>query len=82
MVWFPMYTKGRPFESKGGGVAGKFYRERLFPAQMSSDRTFIFRYFDAKILIFIRHKNLKGGGGVKTEWIIQSRVGGGLGMFL
>ena len=31
MVWFPVYTKGRPFDSEGGG-AGKFYRDRLFSA--------------------------------------------------
>ena len=35
MVWFPVYTKGRPFDSGGGGGgAGKFYRDRLFQHEL------------------------------------------------
>ena len=54
----------------GGGGAGKFYCDRLIVFSMSSARKFNFRYFDAKILIFIRNKiwkkkkKLIGGGGL------------------
>ena len=49
--------RGRPFDSEGGGGAGKFSRDRL------SAGKFISRYTKARLFIFIRKKKRKNRGG-------------------
>ena len=65
MVWFPVYTKERPFDSGGGGGGWEVLSWQIV-FSMSSAKKIIFKYFDAKILIFIRNKIWKkkvdGGG--------------------
>ena len=53
---------------------------------MISDRKFIFQAFRCQNTYFHPPQNFKkgwgGGEGAGKTWIIQSRVGGGVGMFL
>ena len=70
---YSILVRGRPFDSEGGGVAGKFCRDGSFIFSMSLAGKFIFRYTKARIFIFTCNKFFKakkkkprtgvGGGG-------------------
>ena len=67
--FFTWILGGRPFDSEGGGGAGKG-RDILFIFSVSSTGKLIFKNIKARIFIFIRNNFLKkqkksgGGGGV------------------
>ena len=80
---YSFLVRGRPFDSEGGGVAGKFCRDGSFIFSMSLAGKFIFRYTKARIFIFTCNKFLKpkkktpdgGGWGGGSECWFRREIG-------
>ena len=91
LYWFAMYSPsytifvwsgfrsiliGDRLILRGGGGAGKLYRDRLFPAWARKKKLFSGNSMP-KYLFTSATKFWKGGGLDWMTWIIQSRVGAG-----
>ena len=79
MVWFPVYTKRRPFDSEGGGRLGNYIGTDCFQHELGQKN--YFQVIRCQNTYLHPQQNFeKGGGGVRLNDLNQSVKGGGGGV--